>query len=148
VAASPAVEGSGVYAGNYGGVFLKADWQKGEILWRYGDGKTPYFSSPAVAAGDVVFGGRDGLVHCLDSAAGSVRWTFRTAANVDSSPAICDDKVIFTAEDGRLYMLDLKNGDLLWSHPIGSAVTCPPAVAAPFIVTGSDDGHLYAFRAD
>ncbi|MHC4196134.1 MAG: outer membrane protein assembly factor BamB family protein, partial [Planctomycetota bacterium] len=89
IAASAALYEGGAYVGNYDNEFIKADVASGEILWRYSGGDEPFFSSAAAAEGKVVFGGRDGRVHCVNSDDGKACWTFQTGGEVDSSPAIC-----------------------------------------------------------
>jgi len=147
IAASAAFFEGRAYAGNYDNVFISADITAGEILWRYSAGDSPFFSSPAVSENVVVFGGRDGRVHCLDRNDGKVVWTFRTLGEVDSSPVICGDKIVVGSEDGRLYVLRLSDGTELWSYEVGQPITSSPAVAGGVVVVGSDDGYVYAFYA-
>ena len=94
-------------------------------------------SAPTWAAGRLVFGGRDGLVYCLDATSGELIWTFRAAPAdiqitafeqpesawpVSGSVLVHDNKVYAPA--GRssmldsgiaLTMLDLKTGKPLKS---------------------------------
>ncbi|MBI1791910.1 MAG: PQQ-like beta-propeller repeat protein [Acidobacteria bacterium] len=74
------------------------------MIWRYEhpERKFPFYSSAAVAAGKVVLGGRDKLVHCLNASTGKPVWSFPTRARVDSSPAISEGRVYIGSNDGRL----------------------------------------------
>jgi outer membrane protein assembly factor BamB len=145
IAASAAFVGDEVYVGNYENVFLKVDAKAAKIAWKYDQSDAPFFSSPAVGAELVVFGGRDNLVRCLRCADGRQVWAFKTLGEVNSSPAICGDKVVIGSDDGRLYMLGLTDGHRLWSYEIGQPVTSSPAVAGGLVVVGCDDGCVYAF---
>ena len=145
IAGAAAVSQSNAYIGNYENVFMKADIESGKILWKYTGSDAPYFSSPAVVNGKVVFGGRDNRIHCLDTDSGNEIWTFKTLGRVDSSPAICGDKVIVGCEDGRLYMVSLSDGSKVWSFEIGQAINSSPAVVGNMVVIGCDDGYVYAF---
>ncbi|MHC4361880.1 MAG: outer membrane protein assembly factor BamB family protein, partial [Planctomycetota bacterium] len=145
IAASAAVFEKRAYVGNYDGVFLCADLAAREIVWKYEQADSPYFSSPAIGEGVVVFGGRDNRVHCVNRSNGESLWTFDALDEVDSSPVICGDKVVVGSEDGRLYMLRLSDGRAVWSYEIGRPITSSPAVAGDMVFVGSDDGYLYAF---
>ena len=145
IAGSAAVLGSNAYVGNYENAFMKADIGSGKILWSYTGSDDSYYSSPAVADGRVVFGGRDDRIHCLETESGKEVWTFRTLGDVDSSPVICGNRVVVGCEDGRLYMVNLSDGSKVWSFEIGQAVSSSPAVAGEMVVVGCDDGYVYAF---
>ncbi|MBN2131261.1 MAG: PQQ-binding-like beta-propeller repeat protein [Sedimentisphaerales bacterium] len=145
IAASAAFLDGQVYVGNYDGVFIRVDVEPNEIVWEYDRGEAPFFSSPAVGADVVVFGGRDERVHCVRRDDGSQVWTFKTLGEVNSSPAICGDKIVVGSDDGRLYMLRLGDGKRLWSYEMGQPITSSPAVAHGLVVVGCDDGYVYAF---
>jgi outer membrane protein assembly factor BamB len=147
IAASAAFVDGQVYVGNYDNVFIRADVDAGKIAWKYTQSDEPFFSSPAVGEEVVIFGGRDGLVHCVGRDDGQVVWTFKTLGEVDSSPVICGDKVVVGSEDGRLYVLKLSDGTKVWSYEAGQPITSSPAVARGLIVVGCDDGYVYAFGA-
>ncbi|MHC4238858.1 MAG: outer membrane protein assembly factor BamB family protein [Planctomycetota bacterium] len=55
IAASAAIFEKRAYVGNYDGIFLCADLAAREIVWKYEQGDSPYFSSPAIGK-DVVVG--------------------------------------------------------------------------------------------
>ncbi len=145
IAGSAALDGKRAYVGNYGGKFLCADMAAGGIVWSYGDGKTPFFSSPAVAADRVLIGSRDKSLHCVARETGRPLWSFQTLGKVDSSPVVCGDKVVVGSDDGRLYLLRLSDGAKLWSYEIGQPIGGSPAVAAGRVIVGADDGYVYAF---
>ena len=60
-----------------GAQVLGVDLSAGEVLWRYEHPKRkfPYLSSAASDGKLVVVGGRDKMVHSLDTATGEVQWT-------------------------------------------------------------------------
>src|SRR5206468_900040 len=78
IAASVALDNGRAYFGHYENEFLCIDLGKGTNLWTYRDRSFPYFSSPAVTADRVVFGGRDKRLHCVAKETGKVHWTFNT----------------------------------------------------------------------
>jgi outer membrane protein assembly factor BamB len=101
VANSVALEDNKAYFGHYGNEFVCVDLGKDEIPWSYAGNKA-FFSSPALARGRVVFGGRDRKVHCVRQEDGKPLWTFPTRRKVDGSPVVCGDKVVCGSGDGRL----------------------------------------------
>jgi len=147
IAGSAAFLDGQIYVGNYDNVFVRADIATETIVWEYAESDSPFFSSPAIGADVVVFGGRDKRVHCVGRDDGKVIWTFQTLGEVDSSAAICADKVVIGSEDGRLYVLKLSDGTKVWSYEIGQPITSSPAVVAGKVVVGCDDGYVYAFGA-
>ncbi len=147
IAGSGAFADGHFYIGHYENEFLCFDINKAAVAWKYRDRAFPYFSSPALAGGNVIFGGRDKRLHCLKQSTGEVVWVFGTRAKVDSSPVVAGDKVVVGSEDGRLYMLNLADGKELWSYEIGQGIAASPAVSNGKIVIGSNDGSVYCFAA-
>ena len=145
VAGSVAAVDGRAYLGHYGNAFVCVDLDRGDELWRVDDPQHAFFSSPAVSAERVVFGGRNKRVHCVDRESGEVQWTFPTKRKVDGSPVIAGDKVVVGSGDGRLYLLALEDGELLWSYEVGRSIFSSPAVVSGRVVVGSDDGQIYCF---
>ena len=145
IAASAALAGRYAYVGHYDNEFICVDIPNATIAWTYHDRNFPYFSSPAVGDSQVIFGGRDRRLHCVERESGEPLWVFRTRGRVDSSPVICGDRVIAASEDGRLYILDRNNGQEVWSYEIGSKIVGSPATAEGIIVIGAEDANVYAF---
>jgi glucose dehydrogenase len=71
-----------------------------------------------------IIGGRDKIVHCINSKTGKIIWTFMTKSRVDSSPAIAGDRVYVGSNDGRLYTLDLTTGKQLGEFNAGAPSVC------------------------
>jgi outer membrane protein assembly factor BamB len=147
IAGSGAFEKGKFYIGHYENEFLCADLDEGKIAWKFKDRNFPYYSSPALTADRVIFGGRDKKLHCLNRENGEEIWSFSARGKVDSSPVVVDGKVIVGAEDGRLYMVKLADGEEIWSYEIGQPITGSPAVATGRVVIGSEDGNVYCFGA-
>jgi outer membrane protein assembly factor BamB len=147
IAGSVALAGGRAYFGQFENEFLCVDLNEGKIAWTFHDRNFPYFSSPAVTKEQVVFGGRDKLLHCVKLQDGSPLWSFPTKGKVDSSPVVCGEKVVVGSDDGRVYVVSLDKGKQLWSYEIGQPVGSSPAVADGKIVIGSDDGSVYCFGA-
>ncbi|MFQ5743105.1 MAG: PQQ-binding-like beta-propeller repeat protein [Acidobacteriota bacterium] len=147
VGASPAVIDGKAYFGTFENQMLAIDLSSSKVLWEYEHPmrKFPYYSSAAVTADRLVVGGRDKMLHALDSRSGDSLWTFRTRARIDSSPVIVGDRVFFGAGSGEVFALDLSTGKELWRFETGSSIAASPSVAAGRLVIGTEDGDLYCF---
>ena len=146
-ASSPVLEGDRAYFGTFNYEVLALDLKRRTVLWRYSqpDAQFPYYSSAALSSGRVILGGRDKIVHAIDTATGKAAWTFATRARVDSSPVVAAGRVYVGSSDGRLYVLDAASGEKLSEFDTGAAITASPAVAGGRVVVGAQDGRLYVF---
>jgi glucose dehydrogenase len=145
IAAGAALDAGRAWFGHYENEFLCVDLNAGTVLWRYRQRNFPYLSSPALTDQQVLFGGRDKRLHCVNRDTGDEVWTFATRGKVDSSPVVCGDQVVVGSDDGRLYVLSLSDGTEQWSYEIGQPLTASPAVAGGKVIIGSQDGHVYCF---
>jgi outer membrane protein assembly factor BamB len=145
--ASSAIEGERAYVGTYGADVFAIDLRARKVAWSYRDPdrEFPYYSSPAIADGRVIIGGRDKAVHALDAASGRSAWKFVTRARVDSSPVVAGGRVFVGSSDGKLYVLDAASGRKRWEFEAGDAITASPAIAAGRVVVGATDGRIYCF---
>jgi eukaryotic-like serine/threonine-protein kinase len=144
--ASPALSGISAYYGTFDNEVLMVSLKEHRIVWRYQHPQRhfPFYSSAAVTRNRIVVGGRDKMVHGLNSA-GKAVWTFATKARVESSPAIAGGRVFVGSNDGRFYILNLNTGAKLWEFNAGAPLSASPAIGKGRIVIGSQDGRLYCF---
>ena len=147
VAASAAVAGNRAYVGTFGHEVLAVDLDAGTVAWRspHPERKFPFYASPAVGANVVVIGGRDKMVHALDTDTGRALWTFKTRTRVDASPVVVGGRVFIGAE--ALIALDLATGAEVWRFETGADIAASPAVAQGRLVIGATDGAIYCFGA-
>ena len=146
VAASAVIDGGKIFVGNYDDVFMCADVDSGEIVWRFEEAQGPIVSSAAVNGEVVIFGSKDRVLYCLDKSTGEKRWGFRANGGIDSCPVICGDKVVVGCDDGRVYMVDIGSGEKVWEYDTGDGITSSAAIARGKVVIGCDDGSVYAFE--
>ena len=147
VGASPAILNNRAYAGTFGNQVLCTALEKSEILWRYQHPERhfPFYASAAVTDNLIVIGGRDKMVHALQSQTGQLLWTYPAKSRVDSSPVIVGERVFFGTVGGAIAGLHLNSGEKVWEFVIGAAVIASPSVAAGKLVIGADDGRIYCF---
>ncbi len=144
--ASPALKGEAAYYGTFDNEVMMVNLRDRSIGWVYEhpQRKFPFYSSAAVFEDRVVLGGRDKLVHGLNTEGKGV-WTFATQARVESSPALAGGRVFVGSNDGRFYVLGLTNGAKLWEFNAGAPLSASPAIANGRVVIGAQDGRLYCF---
>ncbi|MCM8531843.1 MAG: PQQ-binding-like beta-propeller repeat protein [Lentisphaeraceae bacterium] len=146
IAGSPGMENGQAYIGHYDHKYFRVDVETKKIVWEFSKSTFPFFSSPAIGEKQIIFGGRDRRIYCLNKETGERTWTFKTKGKNDSSPLLSDGKVIFGSSDGRVYILKAEDGKELWQFDVGKAIIAAPAIAHNSIVIGSTDGILYCFK--
>jgi len=151
--ASPALTATMAFFGTFDNQVLGVSLAQKKVMWRYEhpQRKFPFYASPAVFADRVYVGGRDKMLHCLNTKNGKALWTFMTKSRVESSPVYVKgapgqaDRVFFGSNDGRIYALDAVSGKKVWEYEAGAGLSASPAVASGKLVIGSQDGKLFAF---
>ena len=78
---STVIDGTRAYLGTYNNDVVAVDLKARKIAWRYRDPdrQFPYNSSPTLAGGRVIIGGRDKSVHAIDAATGKAGVEVRDA---------------------------------------------------------------------
>ena len=144
---TPAASGERVYFGTQAGRVLAVDWRKAEIAWSYEPKRSgqQVKSSSAVAAGLVLYGGHDRMMHALVARSGDEVWSTAARANIDASPVVVGERVIVGTQRGELIMWNLKDGKQVWQYEAGGRFSASPAVAQGKMVIGNDAGDLYCF---
>jgi outer membrane protein assembly factor BamB len=136
VRSSCAVVNGRVFTGADDGYFYCLDAETGEQIWKVSaGGHFPYLlaapeaeprSSPIVMGGRMYVGSLDGRVYCLDTADGSIEWTYTTGKAIMGSPTYSGGIIYIVSTDGYLYALET-DGDLAWQ----SAFTLDLGVGIP-----------------
>lgn len=152
IAGSPAYADGVAYVGDYAGSLTAVRLSAGDadepaVLWTYPGEQSEevFYSSPAVGSDVVIVGSRTGVLHAVDRAGGTARWTFQTGGEIDSSPVIAGEMVVFVSFDGYVYILDVETGSRQWSYEIGAGSSGSPAVTDGHVIVGCEDGRLYVF---
>ena len=115
-------------------------------LWNYTTG-AEVVSSPSVADGYLIVGGKDNNIYSLNASNGQLLWNFTTADEVDSAPAISDGYVYVSSYDGWVYSLDIATGTPVWVSFVGGKVLSSPAVANGLVYVGSGKQGVFCFNA-
>jgi outer membrane protein assembly factor BamB len=112
----------------------------GRLEWTY---KTtapvkykPYFVEDLLIVGD-----HNGVVHCLDSLNGKVRWTFKTDGMIYSTPLVIGEHIFIASADKHLCKLDF-DGRLIKKMYTGGENLASPVLVKGKIYLGSTSGVL------
>jgi len=161
VRASPAVGDGVVFVGSADGLLYAIDIETGGVEWRfetegafnisseYGFDRKTIQSSPALTAGTVLFGSRDGKFYAVDASSGELRWRFdHSTPWVVSSAAIHDRLAIVGTSDGLfVHAMSVETGEEIWRFETGDRVFSSPALSGGTAYVGVHDGRLLSLDA-
>jgi outer membrane protein assembly factor BamB len=120
------------------------------LAWTF-DAGDEVQSTPAIAAGTVYVGSKDGRLYALDLATGKQRFRYEAGGEIRSSPAVRGGVVYFGDESGTFHAVDAKTGARRWTFEAGGAVTSSPNFTVygktSRALFGSYDNFLYAVDA-
>jgi outer membrane protein assembly factor BamB len=103
--------------------------------------------SPAIHAGVLYLGARDGHIYALSAKTGKTIWNTYVGATMESSPAF-DSRFLYMADqNGVVRALYLGNGHVAWSFHAGSSVKHGPAVVGGRVYFGDYGGAMYCLQA-
>jgi len=116
-----------------------------ELLWKFEtDGGIE--SSPAVVAGKIYIGSKDGSVYCLDAQTGVKKWKFPTGGDISSSPLVAKGKLYIGSGDKKLYCINAEYGMEQWNFSAGRGILSSPKLYKDKIYFGADDGKIYSIH--
>ncbi len=128
--ASPAAEGSAVFAGARSGAVYALNAADGNLLWSYhitGDLRMSLTS----ADGLVYAGSTDTSLYALDAQTGKLAWSYKTNGRLLwRRPTVAAGVVYVGSDDDHLYAVDARTGQALWQRaftaPVNSSATLAP----------------------
>jgi outer membrane protein assembly factor BamB len=116
LSAAPSIDGDRLMLPLADGRIVLAALMTGEERWSRALGGPP---GPALLDDERIFvGARDNHFYCLDGRDGSVRWRWRTAADVVGPAAVDAEHVYFISLDNVLRALDRWHGAQRWRRPL------------------------------
>jgi outer membrane protein assembly factor BamB len=134
VSSTPTLVDGVVYTGADDGYIYAIDADDGTELWnRYAGGlqadtlwasMVQKRSSPTVVNDLLYVGAMDGNFYCLDTADGTVEWTYPIsdiASGVGGTPVVSEGVVYIASGDGRLYAFDAVAGTQKWNTTLTTA---------------------------
>jgi outer membrane protein assembly factor BamB len=146
IEASPAVAYGRVFVLTQNGIWA-LNASTGAIVWS--NSAVRGLSSPAVWDGNLIFGGKDGIVHCLNATTGADVWSRTllagpTISGITSSPKVVFDTVYIgtfneTGGAGAVVALWAMNGTIRWRYTnatLGSVDFSSPAIVNGTVYVG------------
>jgi outer membrane protein assembly factor BamB len=126
----------------------------GNEIWRYPtetNAKITFYAPPVLTSDNqLIVGGYDYVIHSLDAANGTEKWSFSNAKNrFIGSPLVTDTNIFASNSDNSLYALGLQ-GNLLWSYKTDGEQWAQPVLDpdGSNLYISSLDHHLYAINTD
>ncbi len=121
------------------------------LVWEFYPGTpTVFFSSAAVAYGNVYISSVHGQLYAFDALADSpiIKWNY-TIGKSWSSPAIADDKLYVGSKTGYVYAYNATQSgppSYLWRRTLGGDVDSSPAISDGVVYVGTHGGwgRIYA----
>jgi outer membrane protein assembly factor BamB len=148
IKASPSFHEGIIYVGNYQSGMLALNAKTGKFVWQTNTstqapgGRGGFYSSPAIAFGDVFAARDDGTVFAFDRGSGKVAWSFPTGGAVYGSPAVAKvpgtpATVYIGSENGRLFALSAHAGKERWHADVGGPIPGTASVIGNTVFSSS-----------
>lgn len=147
VLSTSASDGKSLYVSTSRGRLVKLRVADGTEEWTFAlDSEEPYFASPAVSDGQVVFGASDGLVRALDAETGALAWSTSVKAAVTAAPLLTVDVVYVGSMESQLIALERATGEKIWEQELGGRMKSGFASAGNRLVVLAEPKTVYMFE--
>ncbi|MDR7555641.1 MAG: PQQ-binding-like beta-propeller repeat protein [Armatimonadota bacterium] len=148
IGVSPTRDTEVVYIGSNDGRLYALALATGERLWACETARALLDASPAVAAGVVALGGKDGVLRVLDADTGAERWRVRRTTETEphtfSAPTVAGDVLLAGCSDGTFTAWALQTGRQLWAFTAPTSVWTSACVVGNAVCVGSgSDCRVY-----
>ena len=146
IGATPEVDGTRLYCGNYAGRAFALRCLDGAELWAHDLGAR-IVASPALGKGLVFYQTYAGDVVALEQKSGHLVWKQHIGGQLRARAIAVGKQVLVTTGDGTLLALEQKTGKTTWSIALGSRVISNPAQVDDLVVLAGQDGQVHALKA-
>jgi outer membrane protein assembly factor BamB len=140
------------YFSSYGGSVYALDRFTGRLRWRTAvqgpsGGSVPFYSTPALAGGNLILGGNDGSIYALDARTGSQRWRSGGSGYVYSSAAVWHGRAFIGDFGGTFHALSVRTGNELWSKQLGPILGSATVIDGIVYISALRPATTYGFDA-
>ena len=146
IGATPEVDGTRVYCGNYAGRAFALRSLDGAELWAHDLGAR-IVASPALGKSLVFYQTYAGDLVALEQKTGRLAWKQHIGGQQRARALASGKEVLAVSGDGDLLCLEQKSGKVSWSVPLGSRVISNPVRAKDLVVLAGQDGQVHAVAA-
>lgn len=147
IGASPEVDGTRLFCGNYTGRAFALRVLDGLELWARDLGAR-IVASPAASKKHVYFATYAGEVVALDKKTGKVAWKQRVGGQPRSRPLVVRDDLLVISDNGQVFCLQQSDGAVRWQRDTGAGVISDPLRVRDLAIFGSKDGQINAMSVD
>ena len=110
-------------------------------------GSVPFYSTPALAGGNLILGGNDGSIYALDARTGSQRWRSGGSGYVYSSAAVWHGRAFIGDFGGTFHALSVGTGNELWSKQLGPILGSATVIDGIVYISALRPATTYGFDA-
>ncbi len=142
VFASVLVCGKAVYFGSDDRFVYKLYADDGKLIWKTKLNDKIHDNSFAMQDNLLVTGDFSGIIYGIDSDNGTILWSYKTGAKMNTTPLIYNGQIFAGSEDKNLYAMD-RGGKLKWKYKTDSFVMSPPSAAGNLIYFGAGNGEVF-----
>jgi outer membrane protein assembly factor BamB len=143
IGATPEVDGTRVFCGNYAGRTFALRALDGAQLWAHDLGAR-IVASPALGKNLVFFQTYGGDVYGMDQKTGRVEWKRHLGGQLRARALPAGKNVLVLSGDGDLLSLQQKNGEVTWSVSLGARVISNPTRVKDRVIVAARDGFVHA----
>lgn len=147
IGATPEVDGTRVYCGNYAGRAFALRALDGVELWAHDLGAR-IVASAAVGKNLVFFQTYAGDVAALEQKSGRLAWKKHLGGQLRARALVTKQDVLVVSGSGELLCLEQKTGEPQWSVALGARVIANPLRVGDLVLLGSHDGQVHAVRLE
>jgi outer membrane protein assembly factor BamB len=147
IGATPEVDGTRVFCGNYGGKAFAVRAFDGQEIWTRALG-AKIVASPASGRRHVYFQTYGGEVVALDKKTGKVAWRRTIGGQIRARALIHRDELVVISGTGKVLCLSQESGKPRWQSNAGAGVISNPLRVGTNIVFGSRNGYVNALSLE
>ncbi len=131
-----------IYASLEDGRIVCLDLVSGEQIW---ERKLPGSPGPILVSKDLFLGSTDNFFYCLSKKDGSVKWRWRTGADIIGTGVVDENTVYFLSLDNVLRALDRKSGVQQWTRHLDMRPSSGPTRARNTLLVSGVSPEIRSF---
>ncbi|RMZ49417.1 T9SS C-terminal target domain-containing protein [Candidatus Marinimicrobia bacterium PRS2] len=151
VVSSIALDGNYIYATTLDGSLIKLEYDPSNSSpteeWSF-QADTVITSSPIIGSQhEIYFGTQLGTIYSINSADGTVIWSYNTGSSINSTGALAEygsdlDRLFIGNDDGDVYALSIADGHPYWIYGSGSSIKSAFLYDDGVVHFGTEDGRI------
>lgn len=137
----PACSSDNIYLVNQNGEFISLDLENGNENFRVKI--SGGFESGITVDGTSAYAGDNaGIIYCMNTKNGSVRWKYDTGSKIKSIPVYNEEYIYAGNLSGRVICLDKFSGKEIWKLETGGIINTTPLLLEDYLLQPNVNKHL------